>query len=180
MRLAFVVGWTIGWALWATPAEASQTAEVPVSRLEWEQRVLESGGLTPELLEEFRRLPRLPAVQISARVVDPVPKPPPVPRTPAPTAEAWRELVSGYFAPGDVDRALRVIWCESRGDPLAKNPTSTASGLWQFLRAWWAGEWGYPFDPFDPTASTKRAAELVYGPGQGWDHWLASRSCWDR
>ena len=177
MRIAFVGGWLLGALLWPTPAEAHDAAEVAVSRLEWEARVRESGGLTIELLEAFRALPRLPVVRISAKVVDPVPS---KPRPPAPTAEAWRPIVSVYFAPGDVDRALRIIWCESRGDRYAKNPTSTASGGWQFLRAWWAGEWGPPFDPFDPEASTRRAAELVYGPGQGWEHWLASAHCWRR
>ena len=40
---------------------------------------------------------------------------------------------------------MYVIDRESGGDPRAKNPASTASGLLQFLSGWWAGKW----DPFD-------------------------------
>jgi muramidase (phage lysozyme) len=40
---------------------------------------------------------------------------------------------------------MMIIDRESGGNPLAKNPTSTASGLLQFLSSWWSGRW----DPFD-------------------------------
>lgn len=95
--------------------------------------------------------------------------------------EGWRALVSSYFAPSDVDKALRVIGCESSGDPTAKNPTSSASGLFQHLgrfwpersvKAGWAGA-----DIFDPTANVAVAAWLVY-QGGGWSHWNPSRHCW--
>ena len=42
-----------------------------------------------------------------------------------------------------------IVHRESGGDPRAQNPTSTASGLMQFLSSWWAGRW----DPMDPRAS---------------------------
>lgn len=90
------------------------------------------------------------------------------------SAEEWRWLVELHFAPGDVDKGLRVIWCESRGDPSAKNPSSTASGLWQHLATYWesrsaaAGISGASI--WDPEASTIVAAWLVYSNG-GWGHW---------
>ena len=95
--------------------------------------------------------------------------------------EAWRPLVSAYFGPGEVERALRVIYCESSGDPGAKNPRSSASGLFQHLARFWtersvdAGWAGA--DIFDPEANVAVAAWLVY-QGGGWSHWNPSRHCW--
>ena len=37
------------------------------------------------------------------------------------------------------DTALRISYCESRHDPMAKNKTSSASGLFQFTRGTWEG-----------------------------------------
>lgn len=94
---------------------------------------------------------------------------------------AWRPIVELYFQPRHVSRALRVMRCESGGDPWAKNPTSTASGLFQHLgslwgpraeRAGWSGA-----DVFDPHANIAVAAWLVY-EGGGWGHWNPSRHCW--
>lgn len=95
--------------------------------------------------------------------------------------EDWRPLVEQFFAPRHVRRALRVIACESGGRANAKNPTSTASGLFQHLgslwpersaKAGWAGA-----DVFDPVANVAVAAWLVYGDG-GWSHWNPSAGCW--
>ncbi len=97
------------------------------------------------------------------------------------SVEDWRPLVEMFFAPGDVDRALRIIGCESRGNPSAKNPSSSASGLFQHLASAWpsrsakAGWRGS--DVFDPVANTAVAAWLVYRGG-GWSHWNASSHCW--
>ena len=43
-----------------------------------------------------------------------------------------------YFPAELVDEALVVIHCESVGDPLAYNPVSGASGLFQFIPSPWA------------------------------------------
>lgn len=53
--------------------------------------------------------------------------------------EQWRPLIAGHFEPEDVDTAMCIIHHESRGDPTADNPRSTARGLWQFLQ--WAWDW---------------------------------------
>lgn len=95
--------------------------------------------------------------------------------------EVWRPLVAAYFGPNEVERALRVIYCESSGDPSAKNPSSSASGLFQHLRRFWgersvdAGWAGA--DIFDPEANIAVASWLVY-QGGGWSHWNPSRHCW--
>ena len=107
-------------------------------------------------------------------------RPPATTDTPPPAdVESWRPLVAAYFPPDRVDQALKVIWCESRGDPSAKNPNSTASGLFQVLRGWWSGEWSTAipaFDPFDPEANVAAAAKIAGGP-RYWSDWLASKSC---
>ncbi len=97
------------------------------------------------------------------------------------SVERWRPLVSLYFEADDVDRALDVIWCESRGDRWAKNPNSTASGLFQHLASMWGDrspQAGFAGDDvFDPVANVGVAAWLVYERG-GWSHWYPSEPCW--
>ncbi len=96
-------------------------------------------------------------------------------------AEDWRPLIAHFFDTSDVDLAVAVVDCESRGVPEAKNPRSTASGLFQHLASMWpprAASAGYAgSDVFDPVANTAVAAWLVY-EGGGWRHWNASRDCW--
>jgi hypothetical protein len=92
----------------------------------------------------------------------------------------WRPLVEQFFEPHHVAKALRVIRCESGGDPLAKNPTSSASGLFQHLGSMWrsrsaAAGWAGA-DVFDPVANVAVAAWLVYDHG-GWSHWHPSSGC---
>lgn len=54
-------------------------------------------------------------------------------------AMRWCGWVAHYlyltrdWQPGDLTRLMRTMDCESGGDPNAKNPRSTASGLFQFL-----------------------------------------------
>jgi len=60
---------------------------------------------------------------------------------------------------------MYVIHRESRGDPNAKNPASTASGLLQFLSGWWAGKWS-PFDPKQNLRHGYKAWRDV-----GWQPW---------
>ncbi|NIA24382.1 MAG: transglycosylase SLT domain-containing protein [Gammaproteobacteria bacterium] len=73
------------------------------------------------------------------------------------------------------------MYCESGGNPDAKNPYSTATGLFQFLRGTWAiasvraGFGGY--SRLDPEANIASAAWLVkysirtQHPGGAWGHW---------
>jgi len=37
----------------------------------------------------------------------------------------------------DPDKALNIAYCESKFDPIAKNPNSSASGVYQFLSQTW-------------------------------------------
>ncbi len=93
--------------------------------------------------------------------------------------ERWRSLVEQYFAPERIDEALSIIDCESNGDPNARNPRSSASGLFQFLDRTWAHcseQAGFPGEsPFSPEANIAAAAWLVeYSLDVGdspWAHW---------
>jgi hypothetical protein len=83
-----------------------------------------------------------------------------------------RALVSLYFAAEDVNKAVRVAWCESRFDPNSTNLRTGAVGLFQHLPQYWeerAAAAGFPgADPADAVASTAAAAWAVYNGG-GWD-----------
>ncbi|MGH8925205.1 MAG: transglycosylase SLT domain-containing protein [Acidimicrobiia bacterium] len=68
-----------------------------------------------------------------------LPPPPSIGSNPLkPAVERWRLLVSSYFPSAWAESALRIIQCESLGDPEAYNPYSGASGLFQFLPGTWA------------------------------------------
>jgi hypothetical protein len=83
-----------------------------------------------------------------------------------------RALISLYFAPEDVNRAIRVAWCESRFDPESVDLRDGGVGLFHHLPKYWeerAANAGFPrARPTDPEASTAAAAWEVYHGG-GWD-----------
>jgi len=83
-----------------------------------------------------------------------------------------RALVSFYFEPGDINRAVRIAWCESRFDPNAVDLRTGGVGLFNHLPRYWeeraasAGFAGLPAT--DAEASTAAAAWEVYN-GAGWE-----------
>lgn len=83
-----------------------------------------------------------------------------------------RALAAKYFAAEDVNRAVRVAWCESRFNPSSTNLRTGAVGLFQHLPRYWearAENSGFPgAEPSDPEASVAAAAWAVYNEG-GWD-----------
>ena len=95
--------------------------------------------------------------------------------------QRWRPLVSQY--PWDVELALKVIACESGGDPSVWNRQgSGAHGLFQLLGWEWLafrlfGVW----DVSDPEVNTAiahiiwRESGGRFGTGMGW---AASVGCW--
>jgi len=82
-----------------------------------------------------------------------------------------RALVTAYFEPTDVNKAVRVAWCESRFDPKAKDLRTGGVGLFNHLPKYWeerAANAGFEgADPTDPEASTAASAWEVYN-GAGW------------
>jgi len=81
-----------------------------------------------------------------------------------PAVERWRPLVQQFFPSNRVEEALRIMDCESNGDPDAYNPYSGASGLFQFLPSTWAStapKAGYGgHSVFEPEANVASAAWL--------------------
>ena len=92
-----------------------------------------------------------------------------------PAVERWRHLVADYFPPCWVNWALRIIRCESNGDPLIRNRAGgTASGLFQHLPRYWdarATKAGWDgADIFDAEANVAVSAWL-FNDGRGRSHW---------
>lgn len=73
---------------------------------------------------------------------------------------------------GVSERDMRAVaWCESGFDPRAKNPSSTASGLFQFLYpSTWRSTPYARLSVWDPYANALAAAWLVRRDG-GWYQW---------
>ena len=99
------------------------------------------------------------------------------------TVESWRGLVSLYFPTEQVNRALCVINHESKGNPNADNPRSSAAGLFQFLRGTWNGVptsiSGGSYDSgavYNPEANIAAAAWLWERSG-GWGPWTVRGLC---
>ena len=55
----------------------------------------------------------------------------------------WAPLVAEIMPGEEIDHVLRIIHCESRGDPAAVNPASRTVGLLQVHPGWLRG-WGRP------------------------------------
>lgn len=86
--------------------------------------------------------------------------------------EQWRPLIAAHFPASQVDTALCVVAWESAGDPSAKNPYSSARGLFQILASLWAPHYGVSTSAlYDPETNTRIAADIwnTYG----WDAWSA-------
>ncbi len=155
-------------------AYAHTDAELDTWRMSWAIRALVGGdwpAMEAEYVDMSRRHPRYFGLPVPHYHT-------PTPQVQAYTAagvEQWRTLVAAYFRPGDVDRALRIMRCESGGNPNAKNPGSSASGLFQHLGKYWAtrsAAAGYAgVSIFDPTANVATAAWLRDQAG-GWSHWV--------
>lgn len=150
----------------ALPAQAHTQDAQDEWVADWYQRVEVEVALTPELLTEYltfmdRHEPIVLAPQARSRSY-------------GAGVEQWRGLVETYFQPEDVPWAMRVMWCESKGDPNAKNPRSSASGLFQHLATYWpersakAGWAGASI--FDPEANIAVAAWLYSWGGSS--HWV--------
>jgi hypothetical protein len=98
------------------------------------------------------------------------------------TVAIWRPLIDVYFEEEDVNKALMIIYCESKGKPTAvginKDGTKDV-GLWQFndnTWAWLKGKLGFTSSRTNPVLSTKVAKWLIYN--DGWYHWNSSKHCW--
>jgi hypothetical protein len=73
----------------------------------------------------------------------------------------------------------KISWCESSNNPLAKNPNSTARGLFQIIKSseeFCENGLKKQLDMFDPK-DNRECAEYLMANG-GTAHWEESRHCW--
>ncbi len=92
----------------------------------------------------------------------PAPAPAPVPSAGPATGRCGGDLPPCY-----------VMMRESGGNPTAKNPSSTASGKWQFLDSTWAGYGGYGSAYLAPESVQDAKARELWAGGAGCGHWNA-------
>lgn len=69
-----------------------------------------------------------------------------------------------------------VMMRESGGNPTAVNPSSGASGKWQFMTATWANYGGYPTAASAPESVQDERAVQLWAGGAGAGHW--GGGCW--
>ena len=101
-----------------------------------------------------------------------------------PGVEQWRttvtQAIQHFGGPvSDVPRFLRIMQCESNGDPNAYNAQSGASGLMQHLNPpYWEARTrsaGYPgASAFDPIANIYASAYIIYHSPNSWQHWVCT------
>ena len=145
---------TLAAAVVIPPGAVPVVADVHPNETQWIQEIKESRrGSAPILLLAPQSAPRLPH----------------------PLAPAYIEtLIQTYFLEPDWEWARRVSFCESGWDASAKNPNSSASGLFQPLARYWdqrSAWYGWAgADIFDPVANTAVSAGLYYDGGPG--HWV--------
>lgn len=77
----------------------------------------------------------------------------------------------GQTASAFLDTAIAVCLAESGGNTAAKNPSSSASGLWQIMASVHADKIGGR-DIFDPVVNTE-VAHKIYDNAGGWSPWEA-------
>ena len=78
-------------------------------------------------------------------------------------------LIQGGWPQDLIEEALSVSFCESQWKPWARNPSSSASGLFQFLSVTWF-EWGSG-DVFDPLDNVSAAWRLYSATTPPWTRW---------
>ena len=75
----------------------------------------------------------------------------------------------------------KIIWCESKDDPTAKNPKSTAYGICQFID----GTWEYVQEKWDMKLDRDNYYDQYYAcerllKEEGVKHWKSSKRCWSK
>jgi hypothetical protein len=81
------------------------------------------------------------------------------------------ELVARHFPAEQLRTACRVLLCESGGNFQAENPSSSASGGWQFLSSTWERTTGTPAPASAYSPDTQTAAAAQLWASSGWGQW---------
>lgn len=75
------------------------------------------------------------------------------------------------FVCGGVLPSCCTLEKESHGTPTAQNPSSSASGLWQFMHDTWGGYGGFMEAKYAPPGTQNERAAQVFAGGAGWGAW---------
>ena len=129
--------------------------------------VVQEAAIAEAVHQRFHCLEALNAGPYTPPPIETPPKPQntkPATGTPG-NVEQWRGIVSGYG--WNVDSALRVMACESRGDPGAISPTDDW-GLMQINRPTWETTYGPAESWLDPATNVAVAYEIWKQGGWAW------------
>jgi soluble lytic murein transglycosylase-like protein len=92
--------------------------------------------------------------------------------------ERWRPWIVIYFRPEDVNRAMRVMACESSGNPNAVGRVGEV-GLFQHHPRYWierSARYGWAgWSAYSPDANIAVAAAIIYYDARSWAHWTCAR-----
>lgn len=144
-------------------ADAHTEQEKSLWWTQWHRSVELAGGMTPGLLAEAQEF-------IERHEVAPSRPEPARPRASAGQGmgsgdvERWRGLVASYGG-WNVDTMLCLMAKESGGNPNAKNPRSSATGLFQIMASVWGPE--YPGNLYDPAHNVYVARQVWARQGYG-------------
>ena len=81
-------------------------------------------------------------------------------------------IIRNVFPDSAEEGAIRVARCESRLDPNAKNPTSSATGLFQIVRGTWNAYADPGWSRVDPLHNTMTAYRIWKSDGGSWRQWV--------
>ena len=88
----------------------------------------------------------------------------------SPNCGGWESEIAARWPAEQVGNACRIMMCESGGNPLADNPSSSASGLFQFLDSTWANRYGYS-RAVHATPNLQLDGALSLWQSSGWRPW---------
>jgi hypothetical protein len=80
-------------------------------------------------------------------------------------------MIRSVFGPY-ADGALNIARCESGFNPNSYNPSSGASGVFQFLPSTWRGTSYGGSSPFNASANIHAAYEVFQRDGYSWGEWV--------
>lgn len=149
-------------------APVTEAASPTTTIRTWDQMTTDEWGFVKTWYDAENTPPPTTAPPVVKKAVV-VRKPAAAPRQSAPAAEQGNGQCGGDLPP------CYVMNRESGGNIRAKNPTSTASGKWQFLNSTWQGYGGYGSAMDAPEEVQDARARALWSGGSGCSHWSACR-----